>query len=113
MSSEKYSFVITDKANTDLDEIVRYISIELANPDAASGFIDHFLEMVDNVCSFPESGSLVNNVFLPDSSVRHKVIGNYVMYYLPDDDLRACIVLRVIYGGRDLEGILKQAKTEE
>ncbi|MBO4603990.1 MAG: type II toxin-antitoxin system RelE/ParE family toxin [Clostridiales bacterium] len=106
MRSEGYSFEITEKAERDLDDILRYISVELANPKAASRFIEDFMKAVDEVCSFPECGALVDNEYIPVRSVRHMVIGNYVMYYLPDQNKKICFVLRLIYGRRDLRGLL-------
>jgi len=36
----KWGYQLTQKADADLDDIVGYIAIELANPKAASDFVD-------------------------------------------------------------------------
>jgi toxin ParE1/3/4 len=36
------------------------------------------------------------------------VIGNYVMYYLPDLEQHIIYILRLIYGRRSVEEILRQ-----
>ena len=36
----KYSYLLTQKAEADLDGIVSYLSLELSNPKAASDFMD-------------------------------------------------------------------------
>ena len=38
-----------------------YIAAELANPKAASDFVDKLLEAIEEACLFSESGSLVVN----------------------------------------------------
>lgn len=35
----KWGYQLTQKADTDLDDIVGYIAVELANPKAASDFV--------------------------------------------------------------------------
>lgn len=38
----KWEYQLTQKADADLDDIVGYIAVELANPKAASDFADCF-----------------------------------------------------------------------
>lgn len=104
----KWDYRLTEKAAADLDDIIQYIAIELANPKAASGFMDKLQATIDETCSFPESGSLVVNEYLPDTSVRKKLVGNYILYYLPDSKEKTIIVLRIVYGRRNPDGILRQ-----
>ena len=106
MVSEIYSYIITDKASTDLEGIIKYIAIELADPAAATNFIERYKEAINTICSFPESGALINNEFLPAADVRHIVVGNYIAFYYPDHDNKTCTVLRIIYGKRDLRNII-------
>ena len=77
MASE-YTYLLTQKAEADLDGIVSYLSLELANAKAASDFVGKLQGVIEETLLFPLSGSLVNNEFLPDTAVRKKVIGNYV-----------------------------------
>ena len=98
----KYSYLLTQKAEADLDGIASYLSLEL------SDFMDKLQAVIEETLLFPLSGSLVNNEFLPDTAVRKKVIGNYVMYYLPDTEQHIIYILRLIYGRRSIEEILRQ-----
>ena len=38
--ASKFGYRLTNRAESDLDEIVRYIAVELANPQATSDFVD-------------------------------------------------------------------------
>ena len=37
-------------------------------------------------------------------------VDNFIVYYLVDDEKRAVTVVRVFYGGRDVEGIINLNK---
>lgn len=107
MESE-YGFKLTQKAEADLDDIVSYLAVDLANPQAASNFVDKLQGAINEACSFPESGAPVVNEFLPETKVRKKLVGNYVLYYLPEREEQIIYVLRIVYGRRNLDEILRQ-----
>ena len=104
----KWGYRLTQKADADLDDIVGYIAVELANPKAASDFLDKLQEAIEEARSFPESGSLVINEFVPNTKIRKKLAGNYIMYYMPDFDEKMIFVLRIVYGRRSMDEILRQ-----
>ena len=106
MEYERFRLLLTQTAKDDLDSIVNYMAVDLASPKAAASFIDKVLSTADNICIFPESGSRVDNDFLKNANIRFKVIGNYTLYYLPDFTNKTCTILRVVYGGRNLNGII-------
>lgn len=104
----KWGYRLTEKADADLDDIVRYIAVELSNPKAASDFVDKLKSAIDEASSFPESGSLVINEYLPVTEVRKKLVGNYILYYLPDSKKKTIFVLRIVYSRRNMDEILRQ-----
>ena len=91
-----------------MDDVVQYIAVELANPKAASDFVDKLQSAIEEARSFPESGSLVINEYLPDTEVRKKLVENYILYYLPDSEQKTIFVLRIVYGRRNIDEILRQ-----
>ena len=107
MESE-WDYRLTEKADADLDDVVQYIAVELANPKAASDFVDKLQSAIEEARSFPESGSLVINEYLPDTEVRKKLVENYILYYLPDSEQKTIFVLRIVYGRRNMDEILRQ-----
>lgn len=66
----KWGYQLTQKADADLDDIMGYIAVELANPTAASDFVDKLQGAIEEARSFPESGSLVISEFIPNTEVR-------------------------------------------
>lgn len=105
--ASKFGYRLTKRAESDLDGIVSYIAIDLANPQAASDFVDKLKDNIDEARVFPESGSLVDNEFLQVENLRKKLIGNYIMYYLPDTGEKIIYILRIIYSKQNITEILK------
>lgn len=104
----KFGYRLTKIAESDLEGIVSYITVDLANPQAAANFVDKLQNTIEETRAFPESGSLVHNEFLQVENVRKKLVGNYIMYYLPDIEENIIYILRIVYGKRDLDEILKK-----
>ena len=104
----KWGYQLTQKADADLDDIVEYIAVELANPTAASDFVDKLQGAIEEARFFTESGSLAINEFIPNAEVRKKLVGNYIMYYLPDPDEKMIFVLRIVYSRRNMDDILRK-----
>jgi len=103
--ASKFGYQLTKRAESDLDGIVSYIAVELANPQAASDFVDKLKDNIDEARAFPESGSLVDNEFLQVENLRKKLIGNYIMYYLPDIREKIIYILRIVYGKQNITEI--------
>ena len=107
MASKKYGYVLTEIAEADIDETFEYIAEDLSNPDAASGFADELEKMIDDICKTPKSGRLVENEYLKRNDVRRFLVDNYVCYYIIDDEEKNIVILRLVYGKRDQDKILK------
>ncbi len=106
--SSNYQYHFTKKAETDLDEILSYISIELSNPDAAASFLKDLQTVLTSICSVPKIGRIVENEFLPDKEIRKSLVGNYVLYYLPDTEEKSIYVLRILYSRRNLDELVRE-----
>ncbi|MCR5041069.1 MAG: type II toxin-antitoxin system RelE/ParE family toxin [Clostridia bacterium] len=100
-----YSFSFTDAAAADLDETLNYISGELSNPTAAQSFLKKMETAISAVRTFPLSGSPALNPYVKRNDIRKTMVGNYVMYYLPDHLKHEIVILRIVYGQRDRDSI--------
>lgn len=106
--TSNYQYHFTKKAEADLDEILSYISIELSNPEAASSFLKDVQTVIASICSVPKIGRIVDNEFLPNREIRKSLVGNYVLYYLPDIKEKRIYVLRILYGRRNLDELVRE-----
>ena len=102
-----FSYRFTEKAEQDLDEILRYISVDLVNPTAAQNLGRKVFEKIDMVRVYPESGAPVDNEFLADKTVRKLSVDNYVIYYKAHYEEKIISIIRIVYGKRNLDEILK------
>ena len=106
--SSNYRYHFTKKAEADPGEILSYISVELSNPEAAASFLKDLLAVIASICSVPKIGSIVENEFLPDKEIRKSLVGNYVLYYLPDAVEMTIYILRILYGRRNLDELVRE-----
>ncbi len=107
MASKKYGYVLTEKAEADINETFEYIAFDLSNADAAEAFIDEFESIINETCKAPKTGRRVDNEYLKRDDVYRFLVNNYIAYYLIDEATHNVVVLRVVYGGRDQDRILK------
>ena len=56
----------------------------------------------------PKIGSIVENEFLPNREIRKSLVGNYVLYYLPDTEEKSIYILRILYGRRNLDELVRE-----
>lgn len=104
----EFGYRLTGKAEADLDNILSYMAAQLSNPQAAAAFLEKLQDAISEACSFPESGSPVDNEFLPCKTIRKKRIGNYILYYFSDEKAEIIYILRILYGRRNLDEILRE-----
>ncbi len=107
MASDRYTYVLTESAEADIDEAFDYIANGLVNPDAASAFADELGEKLEEICKTPKAGRPVHNPYLKSDDIRRILVKNYIAYYLIDEEAAKIVVLRVIYNRRDQDKLLK------
>ena len=95
------------QAAADVTGIVDYLAGDLANPTAAASFKKSLRECLDTLRMFPQSGSLVQNGYVPQTGIREKLVGNYILFYQTDAETRTVYILRVVHGSRDLDRVVK------
>ncbi len=105
-NSSKYLLNIYPRAQTDLEDIFRYISLELGNPAAAESLIDDMEDSLDLVCRNPWMCPLINSTLIKDKTLRKLVVKNYIIFYRLVEKRKEIQVVRVLYGMMDYEKIL-------
>lgn len=107
MASE-CSFDFTKTAENDLDGILDYISVKLKNPSAARNFFIELNSNISELCSFPQTGELVENDYLKDKSIRKVPINNYLLYYKYNPQTKKIIIIRIIYGKMNPDKVMRE-----
>ncbi len=103
----EYEFELTEKANNDIEGILYYLSKELMTPQSATHFMDVLMKGFNRICTFPESGEVLDNKFVPTDMIRKALIGRYVIYYPIMKRKKKVLILRVSHELRDVRNILQ------
>ena len=98
----------TQQAEEDLDSILRYMSDELFNPQAAERFYEAVNKRLGLLCDNPRMFPLHHDEKLHADEYRCAVIGNYLMFYIVDDEYSVVSIIRIVYGGRDLSAVFAE-----
>ena len=81
-----YKVRVTDKAKTDLDEIIRYIAEKLSNVTAAANLLADFVKQKNNLQDSPYMCPLCNDIRLQKKGYhRFLFYKNYLALYSIDD----------------------------
>ena len=103
----RFSYRFAPLAESDLNEVLLYIEQELYNTKAANDFATELFQKIDNIIEFPLSGKGIDNEFIPDKDLRKFVVGKYIVFYKPDREKDKIIIVRIIYGARNLDEIIR------
>ena len=100
----KYKVMYTAGAKKDLRNIFRYISEELLAPENAAGPTERMLD------TMPNRNRLYEEEPWHSRGLRFFPVDNYLVFYKTDDETEAVYVVRIMYGGRDVNKQLNQTE---
>lgn len=96
-----YDIVISDQAEIDLRGIFEYIAFELQATENASGQLDRLEACIMNLDHMPKRYRQYELEPWKSRGLRVAPVGNYLVLYIPDDT-QVVTIIRVMYGGRDV-----------
>ena len=94
---------ISEQADADLRGIYEYIAFELLSPQNAAGQLDRLEVAISNLSNMPEKFRRYEREPWHSRNLRMFPVDNYLVFYIPDKDTKIVTVIRVMYGGRDIE----------
>lgn len=103
--SDSYSVVYSPEALNDLKDIYAYIAQELLVPDTALNQVNRIRKEIRSLDFMPSRYALVD--WEPWKSMgMHKVpVDNFAVFYTVDSNSMTVVIIRIVYGGRDIESI--------
>lgn len=107
MSERRYKVWYSLPAKTDLKAIYRYIAVDLKARSTAKGQIDRIRKEIKGLNLFPEKFPAVNREPWSSKNVRKMPVDNFIVYYRVTHEDQGVEVVRIFYGGRDIENIIK------
>lgn len=103
-----FEIEISDQADADLRSIYEYIAFELQSPENAEGQLDRLEESIMGLEQMPERFREYENEPWHSRGLRIMPVDNYCVFYIPDEENAVVTVIRVMYGGRDIETQLQK-----
>ena len=98
-----YSVNITKQADSDLRSIFEYIAFKLESIENANTQLDRLEESILKLKVMPKRFRVFEKEPWASRSLRNMVVDNYIVFYTVDDDNHTVSVIRVMYGGRNIE----------
>ena len=102
----KFQVKYLPTASDDMDDIYCHIAFRIGEKGAAKRQIDRLYRAVRSLSTFPERHPKVDWEPQLSAGVRRMPVDNYVIYYHVNLEEALVHVVRVVYGGRDVENIL-------
>ena len=102
-----YKVVYSPEALNDLKDIYAYIAYELLVPDTAKNQVNRIRREIRSLDFMPSRYALVDWEPWQSLGLHRVSVDNFTVFYLVGDSSLTVTVIRIVYGGRDLENILK------
>jgi len=90
----------------DYDEIIDYLTENLAAPGAAASLTEELFKTVDLIALFPYSRKLYELPRPLSAEYRTFMVKNYTVFYAVDEENKTLRLYRMLYGRRDFERLL-------
>lgn len=102
----KYRVDVSEPAENDLRDIVRYISAQLSAPMTALKMMDTIEEAITGLAVMPQKCPPVNDERLAMLGYRKLLVKNYIVFFTIDEKPKVVDVERILYARRDWNHIL-------
>jgi addiction module RelE/StbE family toxin len=98
----------TPQAVADLEEIKRYISDDLFNPQAAADLVALAFDKIRTLVSMPQTGARLRTDIPMLKGYRFIQCKNHLVFYRIEE--KSLSVIRILYARRDYLGLLEPDK---
>ena len=102
-----YEIQISHHAKDDLRSIYSYIAVQLKEPQIAAKQYGRIKSAILTLGEMPERHPLYTDEPWQSRGLRKFMVDNYLVFYLIDKVAHAVVIVRVMYGGRDIQSQLE------
>lgn len=103
-----YSIEMTRQADADLREIFERIAIELHSPQSAEKLLAQLESKIFSLDQMPERRHRYQHEPWLSRGMRVMIVDTYCIFCIPNSAQKTVSIIRVLYGGRDIETILAE-----
>ena len=97
----QYRVDVSEPAENDLKDIVRYIASQLSAPISALNMMELLEEAMAGLSDIPQRCPLVTDERLAQMGYRKLVVKKYIVFFSIDENNKMVDVERILYGRRD------------
>lgn len=98
-----YQITLTPEAQRDLRDIYCYIAVNLQSVQNAAGQLDRLEENILSLAKMPERFRVYDREPWRSRNLRVMPVDNYLVFYIPNHQEKTVTVIRIMYGGRDVD----------
>lgn len=98
-----YDVQISNQAESDLRIIFEYIAFELQSVQTAVGQLSRLEENINSLDQMPDRYRAYEKEPWHSRGLRVMPVDNYIVFYTPNHDAKVVNIVRVMYGGRDID----------
>ena len=107
---EQYEVKITEPAQRQLQEIVRYIAEDLQEKRTALRMLDTLEKEILSLSTLPNRVALTEEEPWHSAGIRKLSVKNYLVYFWVDEEQKKVQITAVVYGRRDQRAALQNMK---
>ncbi|CQR74969.1 Plasmid stabilization system protein [Sporomusa ovata DSM 2662] len=96
-----YKLIISELAHQDLDNIVSYMVVQLANSQAATDFLNDVFTCYDFLKNNPMMYEKCQDKRLGRAGYRKAVIRHYIMVYNVNETSQTVFIMRFFHGAQN------------
>ena len=96
-----YKLIISEFAHQDLDNIISYIAVKLANPTAAVNLLNEVDKCYNYLKNNPLMYEKCQDKNLKKENYRKALIKNYVLIYKVNENTKTVSIMRIFYGAQN------------
>ncbi|NLO39182.1 MAG: type II toxin-antitoxin system RelE/ParE family toxin [Ruminiclostridium sp.] len=96
-----YRVDVSEPAENDLRDIVRYIASQLSAPISALNMMEFLEEAIAGLSDMPQRCPLLADERLFQMGYRKLTVKNYVVFFSIDEKNKVVDIERILYGRRD------------
>jgi len=108
-----WKVVYTEQAEQDLRGIYEYIAFSLLEPEIAKNQTRRIMDAVAKLNQMPLRYRLYEKDPWHSKGLRVLPVDNFVVFYLPVKAQETVVVIRIMYGGRNIEEQLRQTEMDK
>ena len=112
MNVEQYEVKITEPAQRQLQEIVRYIADDLQEKRTAIRMLDTLEKELLSLSRLPNQVALTAEEPWHSAGIRRMPVKNYLVYFWVNEEQKQVQITAVVFGRRDQRNVLQNMKYE-